>query len=345
VRMKNLTLKEIAEKLDLSLSTVSRVINNKPNVNALTRERVLSYLSEQDCLDMVLTRSLPDIKDVVAVVIPDISENYFDFVVRGIEKNLWREHIGMLLCDTMENVEKEAQFMKMLIDKHFEGIILATVDKDEKRLAGYLQSGINLVFFDNLPNITENYNSVITDNVKASMLAIQHLVSLGHSNIGFISGRKEETTGFERLIGYRRALEMNKITPSDKLIAYGDYKEKSGYQGMMRLLEDNPNMSAVFVSSAKMTYGAMKALMDRGLRVPEDIALIGFDIHDLTGLIKPGITAIMQNEDHIGRLCTELLLRSKKRIIAGEQTQYQRILLEPQLIIRGSCGTPARGSR
>ena len=337
-----LMLKDIADELGISLSTISRVINNKPNVNALTRDRVLNALREHDGLHLISAHARLEINDVVAVVIPDISENYFDFVVRGIERNLWHEHIGMLLCDTMEDVEKESQFMKMLIDKHFEGIILATVDKDEKRLARYLLSGVNLVFFDNLPNITVNYNSVITDNVKASMLAVNHLVALGHRRIGFISGKQEETTGFERLVGYRRALELNKIAPAGSLIAYGDFKEASGYQGMLRLLDDNPDLSAVFVSSAKMTYGALKALMDRGLQVPEDIALVGFDIHDRTGLIKPGITAIMQNEDQIGRLCAELLLRSKNQSQANRQTQSQRILLEPQLVIRGSCGAQLR---
>lgn len=337
-----LMLKDIADELGLSLSTISRVINNKPNVNALTRERVLNALRAHDVLHLVSAHALLEINDVVAVVIPDISENYFDFVVRGIERNLWHEHIGMLLCDTMEDVEKETQFMKMLIDKHFEGIILATVDKDEKRLARYLLSSVNLVFFDNLPNITVNYNSVITDNVKASMLAVNHLVALGHRRIGFISGKQEETTGFERLVGYRRALELNKIAPANSLIAYGDFKEASGYQGMLRLLDDNPDLSAVFVSSAKMTYGALKALLDRGLQVPEDIALVGFDIHDRTGLIKPGITSIMQNEDQIGRLCAELLLRSKNQSLANRQTQSQRILLEPQLVIRGSCGAQLR---
>ncbi|MEA4888565.1 MAG: LacI family DNA-binding transcriptional regulator [Clostridiaceae bacterium] len=338
--MKDMTLGEIAAKLNLSLSTVSRVINNKSNVGAQTRERVIRFLREQDCLQLILSQGLLDHNEVVAVVIPDISEDYFDYVVRGIEKHLWKEHIGMLLCDTMEDVEKEAQFMNMLIGKNFTGIILATVDKNEKQLAGYLQSGINLVFFDNLPNINLTFNSVLTDNVKAGMLAVNHLLNLGHRCIGFISGKQEETTGFERLVGYRRALELRKIEAAESLIAYGDFKEASGYQGMMKLLDANPALSAVFVSSAKMTYGALKALNDRGLRVPEDIALVGFDIHDKTGLIRPGITSIMQSEEHIGQLCVELLRRSKQERGLGIKSQNQRIQLEPQLVIRGSCGAP-----
>jgi len=171
-------------------------------------------------------------------------------------------------------------------------------------------------------------------------LAVNHLLNLGHRCIGFISGKQEETTGFERLVGYRRALELRKIEAAESLIAYGNFKEASGYQGMMKLLDANPALSAVFVSSAKMTYGALKALNDRGLRVPEDIALVGFDIHDKTGLIRPGITSIMQSEEHIGQLCVELLRRSKQESGFGIKSQNQRIQLEPQLVIRGSCGAP-----
>ena len=333
-----LILKTIAEDLHLSLSTVSRVLNNKTNVNEKTRQLVLDYLKAHDSLPMVAAASAMAINDVVAVVIPDISEDYFDYVVRGIENCLWQEHIGMMLCDTMEDVEKEVQHMDLLIQKNFNGIILATVDKDEKRLSSYQQKGMNIVFFDNLPNISLHYNSVITDNIKASVLAVNHLASLGHARIGFISGRQEETTGFERLVGYRRAMELNKLPAPDSQIVFGDFKERSGYEGMIRLLDDNPQMNAVFVSSAKMTYGALKAIMDRGLRVPEDIALVGFDVHDNTGLIRPGITTIVQNEEQIGRLCVELLLRNKQASHADLHGHSQRILLEPRLVIRDSCG-------
>lgn len=331
-------LKEIANKLNISLSTVSRVLNNKPNVNEKTRKMVLDYLQAQNSLSMLADKSDVTIKDVVAVVIPDISEDYFDYVVRGIENCLWQEHIGMLLCDTMEEVDKEVSYMEMLIEKNFTGIILATIDKDEQRLSAYHEQGLNIVHFDNLPNITLPYCSVITDNIKASILAINHLVSLGHQQIGFISGRRDETTGFERLVGYRRALELNRLTRNDHLVAYGDYKEQSGYDAMLKLLDDNKSLSAVYISSAKMTYGAMKALISRGLRVPDDIALVGFDVHDSTGLIKPGITTIMQNEEQLGTLCVEVLLRNRDNLRLKKKINNQRILLDPHLIVRESCG-------
>jgi len=335
-----LTLKDIASDLDLSISTISRVLNNKPVVNEETRQRVIEYLRQHDSLAMMSNKTNKTFQDVVAVVIPDISEDYFDYVVRSIENSLWKEQIGMLLCDSMENISKEIQYMNMLIEKNFTGIILATIDKDEQRLASYHERGLNIVYFDNLPNISLPYNSVITDNIRSSILAINHLASHGHRQIGFIAGRKDETTGFERLTGYRRAMELNHLPVSEDQIVFGDYKEKSGYNGMISLLEKNPDLTAVFVSSSKMTYGALKALTDRKIRVPEDMALIGYDVHDNSGLIRPGITTIVQNEEQIGRLCVESLLRNRPNQ-HSENQDFQRIQLEPRLIIRETCGCKA----
>lgn len=333
-----LTLQDISKELNLSISTISRVLNNKPNVNTETRELVLIYLKDHQYISVSSSKTANKTNDIVAVVIPDLTEDYFANVVRGIEDNLWNEGGSMMLCDTVEDAEKEAQYMNMLIKKKFSGIILATVDKNQGRLDSYLQKGINIVFFDNLPNITINYNSVITDNVKASKMAVDHFISMGHTHIGVIAGKQEETTGFERLVGYRRAMELNGIAVDEHLIAYGDFKEESGYTCMNRLKEENPNISAVLVSSAKMTYGAMKAIYDMGLSIPEDISVIGFDVHDPTELIRPGITSIMQNETHIGRICVELLRRCQSHSQVNATMLSQRILLEPQLVIRESCG-------
>ncbi len=179
-------------------------------------------------------------------------------------------------------------------------------------------------------------HSVITDTTKAAS-GVNHLAGHGHRQIGFISGRRDETTGFERLTGYRRAMELNRLPVSEDLIVFGDYKEKSGYTGMVSLLDKNPGMTAVYISSSKMTYGALKALTDRGIRVPEDMALIGYDVHDSSGLIRPGITTIVQNEEQIGRLCVESL-----RAPSGPESQRYRQSAdparEPRLIIRETCG-------
>lgn len=331
-------MQQIAEALDLSVSTVSRVLAGKNNVNEQTREQVLQYMKEHQYSIPSPHREQAVDGQVVAVIIPDLTEDYFAHVIRGIEDILWHEESTMMLCETMEDPAKEAQYIEVLRKKKITNIILATVSKDEERIRDYLQEGANVVFFDNLPSVSANYNSVITDNVRASIMAVDHMASLGHTKIGIIAGKQEETTGFERLVGYRRAQDIRGIEAAESLVAVGDFKEESGYRCMLQLLERNPDMTAVYVSSAKMTYGAMKAILSRGLRIPEDIALIGFDVHDPTGLVCPGITTILQNEAHIGRLCVELLHRKEKHARDGSAMLCQRVLLEPQLVIRDSCG-------
>lgn len=334
----SLTQKQIAMDLNLSMATVSRVMNGKTCVSDEVRHRVLAYLKEHDQMSLMTQKTQLTFIDLVAVVIPDISETYFNNVVREIETCLWKERIGMLLCDSIEDIDKESQYMNMLIAKNFTGIILATIDKDAERLTSYHQQGMNIVYFDNLPNITIPYNAVITDNVKSSILAVNHLAALGHKRIGFISGRQEETTGFERLVGFRRAMDLNNLPVSEEQIVFGDYKELSGYQGMCRLLDACEGLTAVYISSSKMTFGALKALEERGLNVPRDIALVGFDVHDHPSFNQTRITSIIQNEEQIGSLCVDLLLRQKNGQIP-RKISSQRILIEPRLVIGQSCGS------
>ncbi len=328
-------LKRIAQELDLSISTVSRVLNNKENVNSQTREKVLDYLRAND----LEGGPASDYRGkTVAVAVPDLTEDYFAGVIRGIENILWREGSAMVLCDTGENPEKEAKCLELFVKKKFDGVILATVGNNRELLKNCQKHGVNLVFFDNLPDMESNYNCVLTDNIKSSILAVNHLHSLGHRVIGTIAGRQEETTGFERLVGYRRAMQLGGLEVRDGMVEVGDFKEASGYTCMRRLMDNNPDLTAVYVHSAKMTCSAIKAILDSGRRVPEDIAVVGFDIHDDTGLLRPAITTILQNEAHIGMLCVELLRRSQANRQNGRRMPDQKILLEPTLVVRESCG-------
>jgi LacI family transcriptional regulator len=335
------TLKKIASDLGLSITTVSRALANKPNVNEETRKKVIEYIESHQAVLASTHSTIGVTGRIVAVIIPDLSEDYFARVVHAIEDILWQQGSSMMLCETLEDPLKEKKYIEVLRKKKINNIILATVSKDPERVRAYNKDSANIVFFDNLPGLTSNFNAVITDNIRAGIMAVDYLVGLGHNKIGIIAGKQEETTGFERLVGYRRALELNGIPVEETLITLGDFKEESGYRCMNRLLADNKDMTAVFAASSKMTYGAMKALYDKGIKVPDDISMVGFDVHDPTGLIRPGITTILQDEAGIGRLCVELL---DKRNTKSGGIPNRRILLEPRLLIRDSCGAARQES-
>ena len=330
------TLKDVAEKLNISVSTVSRVVNNKSYVNPRTREKVLKALGELSYSPNQVARSLKNKStNTVGIVVPDISEDFFSHVIKGIDYILSHNGYSIILCDTGEKTEKEELYLNLLIEKQIDGLILATVSKKHLLVQNIIDKGLPVIFIDNLPKLKNSYDSVIIDNTKASHMAVEHLIKLGHRCIGIITGKQDETTGYDRLLGYKKALQDNNIKIDESLITIGDFKEKSGYDSMKVLLDKNRSITAVYVASSKMTYGAIKAITERGFRIPEDIALVGFDIHDPSGLITPSITTIIQPEENIGKAAAELML---KKLNENGEKFNQKIVLEPNILIRDSCG-------
>ncbi len=333
-------LKDVAQKLNISVSTVSRVVNGKVYVKPETREMVMKALDELNYTPNQVARSLKNkATKTIGIVVPDISEDFFAYVIKGIDNVLSRNGYTIILCDTGESAQKEELYINLLSEKQIDGVILATVCKEHQTLYKLIAKELPIIFIDNLPHLKTNYDSVIIDNSRASYMAVEHLINLGHKTVGAIIGKMDETTGYERLSGYKKALEDNHLPVNENLIKIGDFKEKSGYEGMKSLLEMNKDISAVYVASSKMTYGAIKAIKEKGLQIPKDISLVGFDIHDVSGLITPSITTVLQPEERIGKVAGELML---KRLQDSDERYSQKIVLEPEILIRDSCGYMSR---
>lgn len=341
------TLKDIADRLQISVSTVSRVVNNKSYVNPKTRELVNRTIQEMGYTPNQIARSLKvKATRTIGVVVPDISEALFANLIKGIDDVLSANGYSIILCDTRENAVKENQYLELLLEKQIDGVILATVSLDreqagtkeiaaDRALDRYFDGQIPVIFIDNLPHLPHFVDAVIIDNAAASAMAVNYLADLGHTEIGMISGKISETTGSERLAGYKAALERRGIPVRESLIAYGDYKEESGYRGMRSLMERYPHLTAVYAASSKMTYGAIQAIRDSGRSVPEDISVVGFDVYDPTGLLVPGITTILQPDGELGQTAAKLTIRRLQQ----EQMERARrtVVLQPQLKLRGSC--------
>jgi LacI family transcriptional regulator len=336
------TLKDIAEKLDISISTVSRVVNNKEYVNPNTRKKVLEGLAKYNYVPNQVARSLKkQSTKTIGIVVPDISENFFAQIIKGIDEVLGKHKYSIILADSDESPKKEEKYLELLYQNRIDGLILATVSKEYNTLRMYFSNSIPVIFIDNIPDLVEDIDCVIINNKKASEMAVNHLIECGHSQIAVIIGSPNETSGYERLDGYKRALEDNNISINENLIKYGNYKENTGYLCMKELLENkvSQQFTAVYIGSEKMTYGAMKAIKEFGLKIPKDIALVGFDVHDKSGLISPGITSIRQPESNIGNIVGDLMisrLEEKNQKIKKKNGIKQRIVLEPNLEIKKS---------
>lgn len=330
------TLKQIASALNVSVSTVSRAMTGRGYVNEELRVKIaetakrLGYKSGTN-----VRNSKRRALRAVALVLPDISELFFAHITAAVDEVLTDNGCSLVLCITGENPKKEDEYIDYLCGGSVDGIIMATVSEKSSRLKKLISSDFPIVFIDNCPQSEIGYDCVICDNSKAGYMATDHLVSRGHKNIGIITGKLDETTGFERLVGYKRAMIKNGLEVNSDFIEVGNFTEKSGYGCMKHLLESQKkNISAVIASSGKMTYGVIKAIGDAGLKIPNDIAVMGFDIHDPTGLINPGVTSIIQPEWEIGRLAANLVMA---RIAENRNLPKQRIVLEPSLVLRATC--------
>ena len=243
--MKRSTIVSIAKQLNISTATVSRALNNKGNVKESTRERVLEAAREFNYIPNQLARSLQNAKtNTIAVVIPDITEDFFGNITAQIDHVVSRDKFMLLVCDTHENATLEKKYLDMLHERRVDAIVLATVDLTGNTSRRIRESGIPIVYIDNIPSC-EEIKSITIDNQLASHIAVDYLFEKGHRKIAGIFGSQEETTGCERYRGYIGALSEHDLSKDLNLIEFGDYKYASGYRCMKNLLS-NEKMTAVF---------------------------------------------------------------------------------------------------
>lgn len=331
-------LKDIAEELGLSISTISRVVNGKKYVSPKTSDMVKKALERNNYLPNQVARSLKvKATNTIGIIVPDIRD-YFANVIRGADAILSEAGYSIILADSNEDKEKEDMYIRLLHEKRVDGLILATVSDDNSALQ-LLQSGaIPVVFIDNLPNLSHSVDAVLLNNYKASCMALEHLVRLGHRNIAIICGDQQETTAKERLAGYTDTLESNGIIPDPSLIKFGGYTYDTGHDRMLELLDSRGgrDITAVFATSYKITCGAIRALKERRIHYPDDISLVGFDFVDEQHLVSPTVTSILQPIDNIGKLVAHRIV-SKIKANADKQGNAkvvdipQKILLDPIL--------------
>ena len=324
-------LKKIAEESGYSISTVSRVINGKGRISQETKEKILKIAREHQYVPNQVARSLKNCKtNTIGIIVPDIRD-YFNMVIKAADGVLSEEGYSILLADTNEDPEKEESYIQLMYEKRVDGLILATVSEKHEALEMYFHSNVPVIFIDNLPHVKPEYEDcVLLDNSRASAMAVEYLVKEGHEQIAIIAGNERETTGLERIRGFRNAMEEWGLTADKSLMKQGNYQEEGGYRCMTELIEareKNP-FTAVYVSSYKMSCGALKAIRDKKLRIPEDVAVVAFDFPDEIGLNVPQIATITQPMESIGTIVANRIM---SRIKNADQNIAQKILLAPEL--------------
>lgn len=333
------TIADIAEAAEVSRATVSLALNGKPGVAPATCKRImeiaerLNYQPNAFAKGLVLRRT-----ETLGVIVPDISSPFYAGLVRGVEQEASANGYHLILCTTAGKLSKEELYLRLLGERRIDGMILMTPRGDEETIRRVQGEEFPLVVVDRDIQAADEVVEVIVDNLHGALTATEHLIELGYQRIGFINGIPELQASRDRLRGYRLALQEHGIVPHDDWICTGDFQEEGGYRCMQKLLDVNPPLDAVFAASDLMAVGAIKAIREAGKRVPDDIAIIGFDDIPLAAHLDPPLTTMRQPMAEMGAMASRLLLH----LIKGEEVFQRKAILQTELIVRASCGASQR---
>jgi LacI family transcriptional regulator len=339
--MSDLTLEDIAKRAGVSRSTVSRVVNNHPNVREAVRKRVLDVIQSTGYHPNVAARALASQRSwMIGLVLPRsvssfFADPYFPRLAQGIAQacNQFNYTLGLFLVTTAEDEEKI--FSRVSRKGLLDGILVQSGQYGDQLIDRLVNSDVPLVIIGR-PFQTEDVSFIDVDNVNAAYNAVSHLIRQGHHRIGTIAGMANSTVSIDRLEGYRKALVERGLNVDESLIVEGDFTEASGYYAMQNLFYAKPD--AVFVASDLMAIGAMRAVREAGLCIPEDIAFVGFDDLPLATFPDPPLTTVRQPIYQFGFKAVEILID----LIENGIKPARRIIMTTELIIRASCGTTRR---
>jgi LacI family transcriptional regulator len=335
------TINDVAKRAGVSPVTVSRVLNDAPNVNAATREKVTRAIAELGYVPNVVARSLRSRRTrTLALILPDITNPFWPTVARGVEDAAQKGGYTVLLCNSDENADKQARYLEVVVSQQVDGVIIAPCDSDSTHLALLRGHRIATVVVDRRIDDWD-VDTVRGDSIGGAHALVRHLIELGHKRIAMLTGPENTSTSQDRVAGYEAALNRAGIPVDEDLIRYGEYREAAGHEMMLALLRGHPEITAVFAANNAIAVGAVEAIGERGLRVPQDIALVCFDDLSSASQLFPFLTVAEQPAYQIGFEAAQLLLNS---LSAEAPLAPRHIMLPTRLIVRQSCGSRLAGA-
>lgn len=330
------TIKDIAEKLGVSYATVSRALNNRPEVKEETRQKVLDAAGEMGYRPNRIARSLVTRRSqCLGLIVPDIMNPFFAELARGVDEAAAKQGYSVYLCNTNWNEKKELTYLNLLDGRQTDGIILASARDEGTNVKKFIERELPLVVVNSLFKEFDCHQ-VMIDNIRGGYLATAHLIKLGHRSIGFIGGLKHVKATVDRLEGLRLALKEEGLKIDEQLISFGAYTWESGFSRTKALLDQGKRPSAIFAANDIVALGAIQAADERGLKIPEDLAIVGFDDIAFSAYPKVRLSTVSQEKKQLGRCAVEIILKQLK----GKPglPKKERIVLQPSLVIRRTCG-------
>lgn len=331
------TIKDIARALGISHSTVSRALNGDPRISAETRRRVAEAARRLGYQPNLSGRGLAQGKVFsVGLVIPDVAEPFFGRVVSGVSQVTYPAGFNLVLYLTYADRQRELAALEQIGHGRVDGMIVMARKAGKQAILGLRRHGVPIVLL--IETVRDSgFDAVRADNEGGALQAVRHLLALGHRRIAVITGPGHAADARERLRGYRRAMLEAGVDPDQEGLVYaGDFTEERGARAVDKMLRLSPERrpTAVFALNDAAALGAMNRLARHGLRVPEDVAVVGFDDMPFARYVHPGLTTVRQPIEELGRAAAELLLGR----IRGEATEPREVVLGTELVVRESCG-------
>lgn len=326
------TIKDIAKKGDVSVTTVSRVLNNKPDVGDDTRTKILKIIDEMNYNPNSVARGLVTQKThTIGLIIPDISNPFFPQVARAVEDKAQKLGYSVIFFNTDNHLEREKKAVELLKSKQVDGLIVSLSLGNEKILKQLKASNYPVIQIDRSV-LSNSYPLVSIDNTNSAYQMVEYMLKKGHTKIAHISGDLNTTTGRERMNGYKKALLDYGLKINKDYIVAGDYTQHSGFKAMQKLLKLKERPTAVFAANDLSAAGVYKALFAVNLKIPDDIAVAGHDDIDIASLLRPELTTMRQPKYSLGERAVTVLLR----MINNQKTDIENQILKTNLIIRES---------
>jgi DNA-binding LacI/PurR family transcriptional regulator len=328
-------MQDVAKHAGVSPATVSRVLNNYPYIRDEVRQRVLRAIADLGYEPNRVAQRLRSANSrSIGMMVTDVTNPFTSTIMAIIEATFFEKGFTVLMCNTTANIQKELDYLSMLENEEVDGLAIVPTSENVPRIARLAEDGMPIVVIDRRMK-SNHLDVVLADNVAGARSAVEHLIQSGHRRIGHIGGPLRSTSGRERYEGYMQAMQSADITPPPDWVRMGDHLYEGGYEHTVDLLKTSPELTALFVENNMMSLGAMNALHDHGVRIPQDMSIIGFDDMPWSKALNPPMTVVAQPTIEIGQTAARLLMERIEQPDLPNRTE----VLPTSLIIRASCRT------
>jgi LacI family transcriptional regulator len=339
-----ITIKDIARIANVSHTTVSRALNDKSRICRETKEKILSIAKQLNYRPNFVARSLVMKRTkTLGLVITTIVNPFYPELAQEIETTANSLGYNIILCCTHSDLSTEKKYIDMLRSKGVDGIIFTSAHLNDSNIEELAEESFPIILVNRRtyePAMRERVDYVGIDNTRGGYVAVEHLIRLGHERIGVIGGQPDSSVGVERLEGGKKALRVYGLEEKEVYFLDGDFLKGSGYEAGRRFMGMADPPTAVFATNDYMALGAYEAIIDQGFKIPEEVALVGFNDIEFSSIKGIELTTIGQKKYEMGPVAVKMLVDR----VEGRRTEtVQETILDPELIIRKTCGFHLRG--